>query len=206
MGRQVTIHCDIDGPDTAAAGTVRFGWEIVAGGRKTRKGPLDIDLSDAHLARFEAILNEFADAARRAETAPPAIRKPAKASALKKASAPPPAKAEPAAPPPVAEPAEAATEHEWETPPGVTPAEAEQWATMRRDARDWALVNGWPKTRRILAYAAYPAWKQAMGWSGDLFAEWQAWQAAEGEHDGQGTLSLKAPTSGAGRRGAVRRR
>lgn len=67
---------------------------------------------------------------------------------------------------------------EWSDPVGCSHAERDEYRKMRRDAREWALSNGWPHLGDLgrLPVDAYVAWKEAMGWTGDLFACWSNYQ------------------------------
>jgi len=161
MAQRITIVDDVD-LDTEAVGTIEFGFRVIGPEGKTGRQEYVIDLNASNLEEFSGTLSRWASHARKADRAPAVIR--------------------PAAPP------EGGTEHghvtpqEWFTPPEAnTTRERQRWSRMRKDARAWAMANGWPSLgdRGRVPDHAYIAWKKAMGWTGHIMDEWTAWREAQ---------------------------
>jgi hypothetical protein len=69
---------------------------------------------------------------------------------------------------------------EFKNPEGADPALRKVYAEMRHDARAFARTHGWPDlgVQGRLPDDLCARWKDAMGWTGDLFAEWLASKSA----------------------------
>ncbi|SEF34477.1 Lsr2 protein [Amycolatopsis pretoriensis] len=160
MAQRITIVDDVD-LETVAVGSVEFGFRVNgAAGTRAARQEYVIDLGPERLEELTAVLTEWASHARKADKGQAVIRAPI--------------------PPPVVADQSEVT-HEWFTPPEVhSTRERERWTLMRKDARAWALVNGWPGLgdRGRVPDHAYVAWKKTMGWTGPLFEEWSAWRDA----------------------------
>jgi hypothetical protein len=160
MAQRITIVDDVD-LDTEAVGSIEFGFRITGPGGKAGRQEYVIDLNAPNLEEFSETLTQWASHARKADKAPAVIR--------------------PAAPPDSA-PDRGGEVREWYTPPeATTTRERERWSQMRKEARAWALANGWPHLgdRGRVPDDAYISWKKAMGWTGPIFDEWSTWRETQ---------------------------
>lgn len=181
MAQRITIVDDVD-QESDAVGMVEFGFRIIGPEGRTSRQEYAIDLNADNLEELSETLLEWAKFARKPDKASPWLKVPP----VTPPPPPPPVAAtkptttttEPA-PVAQAEPAEPGIP-EWQTPPDTPDRERPDWTAMRKDARTWSGVNGFPRTavHGKVPPAAYVAWKQAMGWTGPIFEEWRAWRDA----------------------------